>query len=90
MNLIEPSMADVARFTELLFAETSLDKEAALDGTWILLTKAAEHVQQGEPQHATKVLLEIADSSNTETRILLWSWAALRRLGVPSQIPSSR
>jgi hypothetical protein len=82
-------MADVARFTELLFADqtlddvlTSLDKEAAPDGAWTLLSKAAEHMRQVEVGRAAEVLLEVAGNPNMETRILLWSWAALRRLGV--------
>lgn len=82
-------MADVARFTELLFADqtlddvlTSLDKEAAPDVAWMLLSKAAEHIRQAEVGRAAEVLLEVASNPNMETRILLWSWAALRRLGV--------
>ena len=81
-------MANVARFTELLFCDqtlddllTSLDKEAAPDGAWTLLSKAAEHVRQGEVGRAVEVLLEVARNPKMETRILLWSWAALRCLG---------
>jgi hypothetical protein len=82
-------MADVARFTELLFGDqtiddllTSLDKEAAPDGAWMLLSKAAEHMRQGEVGRAAEVLLEVAGNPKMETRILLWSWAALRCLGI--------
>jgi hypothetical protein len=82
-------MADVARFTELLFADqtvddvlTSVDKETAPDGAWMVLSKAAEHMRQAEVGRAAEVLLEVAGNPNMETRILLWSWAALRRLGV--------
>jgi hypothetical protein len=82
-------MADVARFTELLFGDqtlddllTSLDKQAAADGAWILLRKAAEHLRQGEVARATEVLLEVARNPKMETRILLWSWTTLRCLGV--------
>jgi len=82
-------MADLARFTELLFADqtlgdlfTSLDKQAATDGAWILLREAAEHLRQGEAGRATEVLLEVAGNPKIETRILLWSWATLRCLGV--------
>ena len=81
-------MANVVRFTELLFCDqtlddllTSLDKEAAPDGAWTLLSKAAEHVRQGEVGRAVEVLLEVARNPKMETRILLWSWAALRCLG---------
>jgi hypothetical protein len=82
-------MADVARFTELLFGDqtlddllTSLDKQAAADGAWILLGKAAECLRQGDVARATEVLLEVVGSPKMETRILLWSWATLRYLGV--------
>jgi hypothetical protein len=82
-------MTDVARFTELLFADqtlddlvTSLDQEAAPDGAWIFLAEAAEHLRQGDIGRAAEVLLEVAGNPKMETRILLWSWAALRRLGV--------
>lgn len=82
-------MADMARFTELLFADqtlddvlTSLDTEAARDGPWVLLTKAAEQLRQGEVAHATEVLLEVVCNPKMEVRILLWSWATLRCLGV--------
>jgi len=82
-------MADVARFTELLFSDqtlddllTSLDPEAPPDGSWILLSKAAEHMRQGEVGRATEMLLEVTGNPNLEARVLLWSWAALRCLGV--------
>jgi hypothetical protein len=82
-------MADLARFTQLLFADqtlddllTSLDKQAATDGAWILLREAAEHLRQGETGRATEVLLEVTSNPKMATRILLWSWATLRCLGV--------
>jgi len=81
-------MVDIARFTELLFADqtlddvlTSLDKKAAREGAWILLSKAAEHMQQARVDRAAKVLLKVAGNPAMETRILLWSWTALRSLG---------
>jgi thiol-disulfide isomerase/thioredoxin len=81
-------MADVARFTELLFGDqtlddllTLLDKESAPDGAWMLLSKAAEYMRRREVGHAAEVLLEVAGDPKMETRILLWSWAALRCLG---------
>ena len=82
-------MADLVRFTELLFSDqtlddllTSLDKEVASDGAWMLLSKAAEHMRQGQAGRAAEMLLEVVDNPKMKTRILLWSWAALRCLGV--------
>ena len=81
-------MANVARFTELLFCDqtlqalvTSLDKDVASDGAWMLLTKAAEHIQHGDVARGAELLLELAGNPTMETRVLLWSWAALRCLG---------
>lgn len=82
-------MTDTARFTELFFADqtledllASLDGDAAVGGVWMLLTEAAAHMRQGEAERAVKLLLEVVAASNIETRISLWSWTALRRLGV--------
>ena len=82
-------MADVARFTELLFGDqtlddllTSVDKQAVLDGAWMLLSKAADRMRQGEVGGAAEILLQVACNPKMETRILLWTWTALRRLGI--------
>lgn len=82
-------MADVARFTQLLFGDqtlddllTSLDKDTAPDGAWMLLSKAAKRMRQGDVGCAAEMLLEVAGNPKMETRILLWTWTALRRLGI--------
>jgi len=87
-------MADVARFTELLFCDqtlddllTSLDEDPASGGAWMLLSKSAEHMRQGEVERAAEVLLEVVANPKMETRILLWSWAALRCLGSQPKSP---
>jgi len=87
-------MADVARFTELLFADQTLDEllvspdeETFPEEVCGLLARAAEHIRQGEKARAARILLEITANPNMETRMLLWSWAALRRLDVHPQYP---
>lgn len=84
-------MADVARFTDLLFADQSLDEllistnrdDLSLQAdVWMHLTEAAACLRRDERTRASKLLLEITANPNTETRVLLWSWTALRGLGV--------
>jgi hypothetical protein len=84
-------MANVARFTDLLFADQSLDEllvsrnrdEFPLQANvWTQLTEAAACLRRDERTRASELLLAITGNSNTETRVLLWSWTALRGLGV--------
>lgn len=84
-------MADVARFTELLFADQSLDELLTATNrddlphqadVWSHLTETAACLRRDDRARALELLLEIAASPNTETRMMLWSWTALRGLGV--------
>jgi hypothetical protein len=84
-------MADITRFTELLLANQSLDDllnqasedEMSFDEEpWKRLARAAECLRSDEKDRALALLQEIVNIPNLETRILLWSWTALRNLGV--------
>ncbi len=83
-------MPDIARFTQLLFADQSLDQLLELcdiearpkEGAWALLVGALAKWREGKHNPAIELLLEITARPNLETRVLLWSWSALRSLGV--------
>lgn len=82
-------MPDIARFTQLLFADqpldhllASVDQGTEPDGPWTVLTEANAHIRQGKTERAVKLLFELIARPNIETRILLWAWTALRNLGV--------
>jgi len=85
-------MTDIAQFTELFFADQAIDDLLALqegepepDGDWKLLAEAASHMRQGEAKQAVKLLFQVVATPDIETRILLWSWTALRHLGLHPQ-----
>jgi hypothetical protein len=91
-------MADVARFTELLFANQSLDEllvsvdrdELSFqENVWTRLIEAAACLRRNERARASELLLEITANPNTETRVLLWSWTTLRELGVHPQLDAA-
>ncbi len=84
-------MADVVRFTELLFANQSLDEllasanrdELSLqEDLWKRLAEAAECMRRNERTRAIELLVAVVSNQASPTRVLLWSWAALRCLGV--------
>lgn len=84
-------MVDIVRFTELLFADQSLDEllgstsrdDLSLqDDVWKRLADAADCLRHNERSQATELLLNVSRSPNIETRTSLWSWAALRKIGV--------
>jgi hypothetical protein len=83
-------MRDITGFTDLLFADQSLAQlltstHSAADskeGAWPLLAEAAENIRAAKPDRAIELLLEITAKPDIATRILLWSWTALRSLGV--------
>src|SRR5438034_4285119 len=83
-------MLDIPRFTQLLFADQSLGELMQLCNTegqpkeagWALLASAVAEWREGKQNAAIELLLEITARPNTETRVLLWSWSALRSLGV--------
>jgi len=82
-------MADVVRFTELLFADQSLDELLASrnrdelpEDLWKRLAEVAGCLRRNELGQAVELLLAIAANPTTATRVLLWSWTTLRGLGV--------
>src|SRR4051812_46652182 len=83
-------MRDISRFKNLLFANQSLEQlltstDLTMDsreGPWPLLAEAAAKIRAANPEQAIELLLEITRKPNIATRFLLWSWNALRSLGV--------
>ena len=85
-------MADLSGVIDLFFADQDLHQ--LLEGQilsdreepWIFLINADACMQKGEREQAIELLNKIVVDNNVETRIMLWSWAALRRLGVHPNI----
>lgn len=84
-------MPNVARFTDFLFADQSLeelliaanrDELLRQSDGWTYLTEAAGYLRSDERTRAAELLLRITTNPNAETRLLLWSWTALRGLGL--------
>lgn len=84
-------MADIARFTDLLYADQSLDELLSAANhedlprqvdVWTHLTEAAACLRRNERERASELLLGITAKPDAGTRVLLWSWTALRGLGV--------
>ena len=46
------------------------------------MTEAAAEARRGKAERAKLLLLEVTGNSTVETRVLLWSWTALRCLGI--------
>src|SRR5438093_1826257 len=84
-------MRDLARFRQLLFANQTLNElltcidlapPSSEQAGWLPLMAAAEEIRAGRPEEAIRLLLKLTSERTTETRVLLWSWTALRGLGV--------
>lgn len=87
-------MTNSARFTELLFADQTLDElSGALSGdespaypdAWKQLIQAADYLRRNKQTQATELLLAIIKNPSISTRMLLWGWTALRQIGIRPQ-----
>lgn len=87
-------MTNSARFTELLFADQTLDElSGALSGdespaypdVWKQLIQAADYLRRNKQTQATELLLTITKNPSISTRMLLWGWTALRQIGIRPQ-----
>lgn len=87
---------------ELLFADQDLDEilwrlpaqdgwgpRQASSNPWPLLHMARALREQGRFRQAALVLKRVADARDSQTRIRLWAWAALRKLGVKPEPPAA-
>jgi hypothetical protein len=89
-----PTALDTPAFAalrDLVFADQDLDDVVALQkdspvddaaSPWPHLASAAR-LRREDPESAVAELEEVLDLPGVETRVLLWTWTALRALGVP-------
>jgi len=89
-------MPDIGRFTKLLFADQSLtdllagvagyDEEGVSRELWMRLKEAERCLREDRKGEGAAVLTELVSAKSIETRVLLWSWRALRQIGVQPNI----
>lgn len=83
---------------ELLFADQDLDAilsgmpnhdcagaKKASNNPWPLLAMARSLRNEGRARQAALVLKRVAEAPGVETRVRLWAWHALRKLGVRAE-----